>query len=143
MDNGMQKSVKESYLVDAFTFTDAEASVIEELSSRGEGALTIADIRRVKIAEMFVGGTGDKFYKGKIIYITLDEKSGKEKKSALFVIVRAFDVEGALKILLQAYTDSAFEIFSVTETPIMDVLMFSNNDDKDNGNNDPTDENQE
>jgi len=125
MDNGMIKSVKESYLVDAFSFTDAEALIIEELSSRGEGSLTVCDIRRAKIAEMLLKNDGDKLYKGKILYISLDQKSGKEKKSALFAYARAFDLSAALKIFNDAYSDASFEVVAVSETAIMDVIMFS------------------
>jgi hypothetical protein len=131
MDNGMQKSVKELYLVDAFTFTDAEAMIVEQLSSRGEGNLTVSDIRRAKIAEMFIKGEGDRFYRGKIVYITLDEKSGKERRSTLFSIVRAFDIEGAMKILIDAYKDHSFEVVSVAETAIMDIFLFSTDEKED------------
>lgn len=53
LENGMQKRVVEPYLVDALSYTEAEARTIEELRPYITGEFTIADITRKKIAELF------------------------------------------------------------------------------------------
>ncbi len=82
LENGMQKKVTEPYLVDALSFTEAEARIIEEIKPYISGEFTISDIKRAKYNELFFNDNGDRFYKAKVMFISLDEKSGTEKKTA-------------------------------------------------------------
>lgn len=82
-DNGMPKKVVESYLVDADSFTLAEAKMIEEITpfvSMGE--FNISNIRKVNYAELFLNEDDkcDRYYRCKVLYVTIDEKNGVEKK---------------------------------------------------------------
>ena len=78
LENGMQKRVVEPYLVDALSYTEAEARTIEELRPYITGEFTIADITRKKIAELFFNDNGDRFYEIKIYFITLEERHREE-----------------------------------------------------------------
>ena len=82
LENGMQKKVTEPYLVDALSFTEAEARIIEEIRPFITGEFTVTDIKRARLSELFFNENGDRFYKIKVYFITLDEKSGAEKKTA-------------------------------------------------------------
>ena len=82
MENGAQKKVTEPYLVDALSFTEAEARIIEEIRPFVSGEFTVTDIKRARLSELFFNENGDRFYKIKVYFITLDEKSGAEKKTA-------------------------------------------------------------
>ena len=82
LENGMQKKVTEPYLVDALSFTEAESRIIEEIRPYITGEFTVTDIKRARISELFFNENGDRYYKFKIYFITLDEKSGAEKKTA-------------------------------------------------------------
>ena len=82
MENGMVKKVTEPYLVDALSFTEAEARIIEEIRPFITGEFTVTDIKRARLSELFFNEQGDRFYKIKVYFITLDEKSGAEKKTA-------------------------------------------------------------
>lgn len=53
LENGMQKKVTESYLLDAVSWTEAEARTISELKPYISGEFTIADIKRYKLSELF------------------------------------------------------------------------------------------
>lgn len=75
LENGMQKKVTEPYLVDAMSFTEAEARIIEEITPFISGEFEVANIKKAKINEMFFDENGDKFYKAKVAFITIDEKS--------------------------------------------------------------------
>ena len=127
MENGMLKKVTEPYLVDALSFTEAEARTIEEIKHYVSGEFTISDIKRARIAELFFNENGDRYYKVKVFYITLDEKSGAEKKTAVQMLVQANDIEDAIAILKEGMkgTMSDYTIASVTESPIMDIFPFS------------------
>ncbi|MDH8701541.1 hypothetical protein M2138_000887 [Dysgonomonadaceae bacterium PH5-43] len=127
MENGVQKKVTEPYLVDALSFTEAEARIIEEMRPYITGEFTVTDIKRAKFAELFFNETGDRYYKIKIMYITLDEKSGAEKKTPVQILAQASDLKEAIDILEEGMKGSMadYSIASVTETMLMDVFPFS------------------
>lgn len=54
-ENGMKKKVKEEYLVDAFSYTECEARIIEEMKPFISGEFSV-DIKRFRIAELFAHG---------------------------------------------------------------------------------------
>ena len=93
MEDGKQKKVTEPYLVDALSFTEAEARIIEELTPFISGEFVIKDIKRAKLSEIFFNENGDRFYKIKVYFITLDEKSGAEKKTAAQMLTQASNLK--------------------------------------------------
>ncbi|KAA6317294.1 hypothetical protein EZS27_032525, partial [termite gut metagenome] len=99
MENGMNKKVAEPYLVDALSFTEAEARIIEEITPFISGEFTVADIRRANYSELFFSDedAADRWFKCKLLFITLDEKSGAEKKIATQILVQAADLHDAIK----------------------------------------------
>ena len=131
-ENGMQKKVTEPYLVDALSFTEAEARIIEEIRPFISGEFTVTDIKRARLSELFFNENGDRFYKIKVYFITLDEKSGAEKKTAAQMLAQACTLKEAISVLEEGMkgTMADYTIASVTETMLMDVFPFSVNDDK-------------
>jgi hypothetical protein len=127
MENGIQKKVTEPYLVDALSFTEAEARIIEEVKPYISGEFTIADIKRARINELFFNENGDRYYKIKVFFITLDEKSGAEKKTAVQMLAQACDIKEAIAVLENGMKGSMadYTIASVAETMLMDVFPFS------------------
>ena len=127
LETGMQKSVTEPYLVDALSFTEAEARIIEEMRPFISGEFSVSDIKRVKYADSFFNETGDRYYRAKLYFITLDEKSGAEKKTAVNMLVQASALKEAVEIVEveMKKTMIDYDIASVTETAIMDVYPYS------------------
>ena len=127
MENGMQKKVSEPYLVDALSFTEAEARIIKEMTPFISGDFSVANIKRANISELFMDETGDKWYKCKVNFITLDEKSGAEKRTASYMLAQASDLQRALENLLEGMkgTMADFEVASITEIPIMDIYPYA------------------
>ncbi|MDD6210879.1 MAG: DUF4494 domain-containing protein [Bacteroidales bacterium] len=127
LENGIQKKVTEPYLVDALSFTEAEARIIEEIRPYITGEFAVAGIKRARISEIFFNEDGDRYFRFKINFITLDEKSGAEKKTACTMIAQASTLKGAIDELEKGMkgTMADYEIASVSETPIMDVFTFS------------------
>ncbi|MCE5224976.1 MAG: DUF4494 domain-containing protein [Porphyromonadaceae bacterium] len=127
MENGMQKKVTEPYLVDALSFTEAEARIIEEIQPYITGDFTVADIKRAKISELFFNEAGDRFFRIKVYFITLDEKSGAEKKTAAMMLAQACTLKEAIAVLEEGMknTMADYSIASVSETMLMDVFPFS------------------
>ena len=129
MENGMNKKVTEPYLVDALSFTEAEARIIEEMTPFISGEFTISDIKRANYSELFPSDeeSADRWFKCKLIFITLDDKSGAEKKTSTQVLVQAADLRDAVKKLDEGMkgTMADYQIASVAETAIMDVYPYS------------------
>lgn len=131
-ENGTVKKVNEPYLVDALTFTEAEARIIDEMKPFISGEYSISSEKKTKISEIFFNEGGDRYYLVKVNFITLDETSGVEKKSTTQILVQASDFENAVANFNEGMkgTMADFEIASVTETMIMDVFGANLDPDK-------------
>lgn len=126
-ENGAVKKVNEPYLLDAITFTEAEKRIIEEITPYMSGEYSVSAVKKTKISEIFYNDHGDKYYMIKVAFVTIDEKSGKEKKSNTFILVQASNVQDALNVFNEGMkgTVTDFDVVSVTETPLMDVFPFN------------------
>lgn len=128
MENGMQKKVTEPYLFDALSFTESEGKCIEEMAPFISGEFTVSDIKRANYSEIFFSEeeSADRWFKCKLVFITLDEKSGSEKKTSTHVLVQAADLRDAVKKLDEGMkgTMADYQIASVSETAIMDVYPY-------------------
>ena len=127
LDTGIQKTVTEPYLVDALSFTEAEARIIEEIKPYISGEFTISDIKRARYSDTFFNETGDRYFRAKLYYITLDEKSGSEKKTAVNMLIQATILKEAVEIIETEMKKTMidYSIASVTETALMDVFPYS------------------
>lgn len=127
-ENGMQKKVTEPYLFDALSFTESEGKCIQEMTPFISGEFTVSDIKRAKYSEIFFSDeeVADRWFKCKLIFTTLDDKSGAEKKTSTQILVQAADLRDAVKKLDEGMkgTIADYEIGSVSETPIMDVYPY-------------------
>lgn len=126
MPNGISKKVSERYLVDSISFTEAEARIIEESRPFINGEFVVTDIKRARLSEIFFNENGDKYYKVKINYITLDEQSGREKKTPAYMLVQASTIDDAKAWLEDGMkgTLSDYIVESIKETKIMDVYPY-------------------
>ncbi|MDE7401896.1 MAG: DUF4494 domain-containing protein [Muribaculaceae bacterium] len=124
LENGMKKKVNEPYLVDALTFTEAEARIVDEMKPFISGEYSISSEKKTRISEIFFNEGGDRYYLVKVNFITIDEVKGVEKKTVSHILVQASDFEDAVSKFKEGMkgTMSDFEIASITETMIMDVF---------------------
>jgi len=132
MENGVNKKVTEPYLFDALSFTEAEARTIEELHPFISGEFTITNINRASYSEFFPSETGDRYFKCRLAFITVDEKSAKEKKTRTNVLVQADNLQEAKDRLVEGMkgTMADYVIEMVKETDIMDVYPYSSEPEK-------------
>lgn len=128
MENGMCKKTTESYLVDALSFTEAEARIIQEMEAFISGEFIVSDISRANYSEVFPSKeeAADKWFKCKMVFVTLDEKSGAEKKTSTQVLVQAADLQDAVKKLDEGMKGTMADYLQVEvkETAIMDVFPY-------------------
>ena len=123
MENGLVKKVTEPYMVDALSFTEAEARIIKEMTPFISGDFSVRAVKRTKISELFRDDTADRWYLVKVAFITIDEKTGAEKRAVSQVLVAGNDFKGAYDNFMEGMkgTLGDFEVVSLTETPLMDV----------------------
>lgn len=123
MENGVVKKVNEPFLVDALSFTEAEARIIEERTPYLSGEFTVSAVKRTKISEIFRDDTADRWYLVKVAFITIDEKTAVEKRSVSQILTAGSDFKNAYDNFMEGMkgTMADFEIVSITETMILDV----------------------
>ena len=129
MENGTVKKTTDSYLVDALSFTEAEARTIEEVTPFMSGEFTVKACKRTKIAEIFNLGA-ERYYLAKVAFITIDEKTAAEKRAVSQILVGASDFTNAIEEFNDGMkgTMAYFELVSLAETPIMDVFTLVKKD---------------
>lgn len=125
-ENGTEKKVTERYLVNALSLIEASSRFQEYIEPFISGEFEISEGKKYKVAEIFKSqkADADRYYRFKVLFITLDEKTGQEKATANFYLVHAESFHDAVRVfdeeMKQCYAD--FVISSVAETPIMDIV---------------------
>ena len=124
-DGGIVKT-SEAYLVDALSFTEAEERINEEMRPFIIGEFLVSDIKREKVNELFANEAGDRWYRSKVNFISLDEEKGVEKRIATTMYAQASSVKEALEVIEKGMkgTLADYEIAAITETNIMDVFPY-------------------
>lgn len=127
-ENGKLVKVSEKYLIDALSFTEAEAKTCEHVKPFISGEFTVSAIKRAKVNEIFYNETvlGDKWFRAKVNFITLDEEKAIEKKTAVNMMIQAEDLKQARETLEQRMKGSIadYEVEAVAETKILEVIEY-------------------
>ena len=128
MEDGLQKKITEYYVVDALSFTEAEQRIMEEMSSYNSGEFEVADIKKAVYKEIFFSDAdmADRWYKTKLQFITIDEKTEKEKRSTVNYLCQAGSFNGAVKNIEEVMGGTMIDyvIASVSESTLMDVFEY-------------------
>ena len=126
MESGEVKKVSETYVVDAITFGEAEENIAEIAKSYASGDFDIKKINPAPYPEIFFSDkdTDDKYFRVKLAFITIDERTEKEKKSKVTYLVQAGSLEQARMNTEEVMNGTMidYEFVSVTETKILDVF---------------------
>lgn len=131
MEDGLQKKVVEQYVVDALSYAEAENRIIEEMSSYISGEFEVKDLKKAPYKEVFFDDQdpqADRFYKAKLDFITLDEKTEREKRSRVTYLVQAANLHGAMKNVddVMGGTMIDYEACAIDDTKIQDVFEHGN-----------------
>lgn len=129
MENGTTKRLTESYLVDALSFAEAEARIIKEVTPYISGEYNISAVKKSNVQEIFRNKIEyddvQKWYKAKVAFTTLDEKTNSEKRTTAVYMVQAPDFHNALENFIEGMkkeTMADFVIVGIEETSILDVF---------------------
>ena len=127
-EDGTPRKVTETYVVDALSFSEAESRIMGEMSRWVSGELEIADLKIAQYKEIFFADSdmSDKWYKAKLAFITIDEKTDKEKKTSVYYLVNAGNINSALKNVdeIMSGTIIDYQTCNLTETQIIDVFEY-------------------
>lgn len=125
-EDGQIKNVTESYIVDALSFTEAEATITKEMTVYMSGDFKVVDIKPCKFHEIFFSDSDkdDKWYKVKLQFISIDEKTEKEKRSNVTYLLQGSTTNGAQKAIdeVMGGTMIDYVVVSVSETKVLDVF---------------------
>ena len=125
-ESGHEKKASETYLLDAISFTEAESRIYKELQTMVSGEFTVSKIAKTRISEIIPSDNGDRWYKAKVAFITVDEESGKEKRVAQFILVFSGSIKEAFDQINEAMHGmmADFEISGINESTILDVFPY-------------------
>ncbi|MDT0647781.1 DUF4494 domain-containing protein [Zunongwangia sp. F260] len=125
-DSGEQKMATDTYLLDAVSYTEAESRITEEMMAYTSEEFRIMNIKVANFAEVHPFENSDRWFKSKVSLIALDEESGKERKTNIYLLVQANDVKEAFEntVVAMETTMGDYTIPSITESPILDVFPY-------------------
>lgn len=125
-EDGSEKLVNELYVVDALSFTEAEASIIDNMSVYVSGKFKVANINPANYNEIFFSDIDDDdlWFKARLAFITIDEKKNKEKRTYVNYLIQAKCIERAKRYVdeVMGKTMIDYELKSLSETKILDVF---------------------
>ena len=133
LEDGKEKKVTEQYVVEAFSFTEAEARIIEEMTPYISGEFDVVSEKIAPFNEIFLSDKSDydKWFISKVAFITLDEKTAKEKKQTFRYLVQAETSEKAMDYTKEMFSHgmSDYSIDAVQDTPTLEVFLIEDNKD--------------
>ncbi|MFC0264841.1 DUF4494 domain-containing protein [Fontibacter flavus] len=131
-EQGLLKNVSEQYLVDAVSFTEAEARIYDMLGSTIRGDFQVTNISKSNFVDVFPYDDIDIWHKCKITYVVADADSGKEKKVTQYMLVTAHDVKEAYDRIHESLNNMlvTFRVPDITESPIVEVFPYERDDEE-------------
>ena len=128
MEDGCLKKVTETYVIDALSFGEAEKRILEEMGSYVSGKIDVCGLKIAPYKEIFFADSdmADRWYVAKLAFITIDEKTDKEKKTRACYLVNAGNINAAIKNIgeVMAGTMIDYDTLNVSETQILDVFEY-------------------
>ena len=132
MEDGLPKKVSEVYVVDALSFSEAEERIIEEMSSYISGEIEIVDVKIAPYREIFFAddNLADQWFKAKLSFITIDERTDKEKRTSIMCLVNADNISSAINNIGEVMSGTMIDYVtaSISATKIFDVFEYKKKD---------------
>jgi hypothetical protein len=122
-EDGTEKKVTDRYLVNALSFTEAEAIAIQHQSEYSTD-FAITSESQTSYNELILSNEEDTtFFKAKIAFITINEKTGKEKATKIQYLVEAPTISEALHNIGEALKGIMdYRVYSITKTRIIEII---------------------
>ena len=132
MEDGLPKKINDVYVVDALSFSEAEERIIEEMSSYISGEIEIVDVKIAPYREVFFAddNLADQWFKAKLSFITIDERTDKEKRTSMMYLVNAGNISSAINNIGEVMSGTMIDYIttSISATKIFDVFEYKKKD---------------
>jgi len=130
-ESGSLKTINEVYLVDAVSYTESEARLYKQIVTDASD-FSVSSISRMRLADLFAYEEGEQWFKAKVIYFSVDEKSGKEKKIVNYMLVNADGIQQSLDRINESMRNFLipYEVTDIALTPILDVFPYTSEEDQ-------------
>lgn len=129
MEDGLPKKINDVYVVDALSFSEAEERIIEEMSSYISGEIEIVDVKIAPYREVFFAddNLADQWFKAKLSFITIDERTNKEKRTSTMYLVNAGNISSAINNIGEVMSGTMIDYVttSISATKIFDVFEYN------------------
>lgn len=133
LEDGKEKNVTEQYVVEALSFTEAEARITEEITHYTDGDFDVVSEKIAPYNEIFLSDKSDddKWFISKVGFITIDERTAKEKKQTFRYLVQAETSEKAMDYTKEMLSHgmSDYSIDAVQDTAMLEVFFREDNKD--------------
>ena len=131
MEDGLPKKVNEVYVIDALSFSEAEERIIEEMSPYISGEFEVVDVNIAPYREVFFAddNIADQWFKAKLSFITIDERTDKEKRTSMMYLVNAGNISSAINNIDDVMSGTMIDYVttSISATKIFDVFEYKKN----------------
>ena len=131
MEDGLPKKVSEVYVVDALSFSEAEERIMEEMLPYNLVDIEIVDVKIAPYREIFFAddNLADQWFKAKLSFITIDERSNKEKRISMMYLVNAGNISSAINNIDEIMSGTMIDYVttSISATKIFDVFEYKKN----------------
>ena len=132
MEDGLPKKINDVYVVDALSFSEAEERIIEEMSSYISGEIEIVDAKIAPYTQIFFAddNLADQWFKAKLSFITIDERTNKEKRTSMMYLVNAGNISSAINNIDKVMSGTMIDYVttSISATKIFDVFEYKKKD---------------
>ena len=132
MEDGLPKKINDVYVVDALSFSEAEERIIEEMSSYISGEIEIVDVKIAPYREIFFAddNLADQWFKAKLSFITIDERTDKDKRTSMMYLVNAGNISSAINNIDEVMSGTMIDYVttSISATKIFDVFEYKKKD---------------
>ena len=132
MEDGLPKKINDVYVVDALSFSEAEERIMEEMSSYISGEIEIVDVKSAPYREIFFAddNLADQWFKAKLSFITIDERTNKEKRTSMMYLVNAGNISSAINNIDKVMSGTMIDYVttSISATKIFDVFEYKKKD---------------
>jgi ribosomal protein L20A (L18A) len=123
--------ITEVYLVDAVSYTDAEARIYSTVASNTPD-FHLFGLSRMKLQEVFFVEDGaETWFKVKVNFMSFDEKSQKEKRTPFMMLINAENPLEAYNLISERLgTVEDYQITDINITNILEVIPYEEVDEK-------------
>lgn len=133
LESGKVAKVVEQFVVDALSFTEAETRIISEVGAYGTD-IEVLTMKRSRCAELIGDGSKEKWFRARVNYITVDEKTDKVNKTPHYYFVNADSIAEAKSMVDAFFRETLidYSIATLDETKVLEVFrhnLNANNED--------------